>query len=126
MLKECKRCGQFKERSEFYKQKNTKDGLRVWCKECLKSYAREKYVPKPLKYVSCVPCTDCGKARCLCVSRVLRECTKCGLKKVLGDFNKLRIGRGGLHSWCRVCSNESSRAWNYRQRGYPKYANKRG
>lgn len=33
-MKLCKRCGEVKHSSDFYKNKHNKDGLQVWCKEC--------------------------------------------------------------------------------------------
>ncbi len=40
-LKTCRRCKLEKPRSEFTKCPLASDGLRYWCKECEKSYARE-------------------------------------------------------------------------------------
>jgi hypothetical protein len=37
-LKRCSACGKWKSRSEFYKNKGTKDGLANQCKECRRSY----------------------------------------------------------------------------------------
>lgn len=38
--KKCKMCGRRRSLTQFWKQKGTKDGLRIWCKEC--SYADSK------------------------------------------------------------------------------------
>jgi len=38
--KECTACGQVKPVGEFYKQRGTADGLRNWCKECMRGYQR--------------------------------------------------------------------------------------
>lgn len=37
-LKKCSKCGCFKNRSEFFKNKNTKDNCNKHCKECRKIY----------------------------------------------------------------------------------------
>lgn len=38
--KRCSKCGEWKDRSEFYKKKSKKDGLQNWCKACQRvSYA---------------------------------------------------------------------------------------
>ena len=37
-LKKCSKCGELKPFSEFHKKKNTKDGLRLECKKCMKEY----------------------------------------------------------------------------------------
>lgn len=39
----CKRCGRELPLSEFYKDKNCKDGLNYWCKECSKQYKKQYY-----------------------------------------------------------------------------------
>ena len=39
--KVCRKCKQEKDRSEFYKNKNKKDGLTNWCKECSAIYYTE-------------------------------------------------------------------------------------
>lgn len=36
-MKKCRRCGESKSLSEYYKQKQHKDGLGSWCKSCDKS-----------------------------------------------------------------------------------------
>ena len=41
-LKHCSRCGNDKEHSEFYKNKNAKDSLSGWCKACRLAYRKEK------------------------------------------------------------------------------------
>ena len=47
MTKKCSKCKQFKLKSDFYKNKKTKDGLQSYCIDCnkeyLKNYMNEKY-----------------------------------------------------------------------------------
>jgi len=40
-MKECRHCGLPKDESEFYKSKNTSDGLHSWCKACHRESMRE-------------------------------------------------------------------------------------
>ena len=41
-MKTCTKCGQEKPLSEFYKNKNSKDGLRTQCKSCVSEYYKNK------------------------------------------------------------------------------------
>ena len=52
MPKYCKKCFKFLELENFYKTKNIKtyiDGHIDWCKECLKSYRKNKKVEMETK-----------------------------------------------------------------------------
>lgn len=44
--KTCSRCGNAKELNDFGKNKNTKDGLSYWCRQC-KSLSDKRYITKP-------------------------------------------------------------------------------
>lgn len=48
--KRCSKCGRILPAEAFYKQKTTKDGLRPYCKECQKEYAKERYYEHIEKY----------------------------------------------------------------------------
>ncbi len=37
----CSKCNTFKNKTEFYKNKNNSDGLCCWCKECCKRYGKQ-------------------------------------------------------------------------------------
>ena len=45
-MKMCNRCGVEKPRSEFHKNRNTKDGLTTPCKSCKKEYRRDYTLSK--------------------------------------------------------------------------------
>ena len=58
-MKRCNRCKKFKEPTEFGKNKNSKDGLYCYCKQCVKemhpyhkSRNREPKIPKMDKTLS--------------------------------------------------------------------------
>ena len=51
LTKVCPKCGRELPLSEFYKDKSNKDGLRTYCKECHKEYA--KSYDKCIKNLSC-------------------------------------------------------------------------
>lgn len=40
-MKTCSKCGEAKDLSEFGRDRKRPDGLRVWCRECSREYARE-------------------------------------------------------------------------------------
>lgn len=41
MTKQCTKCKQFRSLDEFTNDKNTKDGLRSWCKKCVSDYSKK-------------------------------------------------------------------------------------
>ena len=45
----CSKCGEEKMLSEFHKDLNTEDGLRIYCKECIKENNRKYYKSNPEK-----------------------------------------------------------------------------
>ena len=49
-MKRCSKCGEWKDESEFYKQKNNRDGLRGDCKVCKAKYNKEKMAEYLKKY----------------------------------------------------------------------------
>ena len=51
-MKTCTKCGLPKKKSEFYKRKTNKDGLRYWCKECDKKYAARWNKKNPEKHTA--------------------------------------------------------------------------
>ncbi len=50
-MKHCGRCDTEKDESGFNKDKNTKDGLSCWCRECRGKYRRAKYIDNPEKFI---------------------------------------------------------------------------
>ena len=40
--KRCRRCGKWKAESEFYKDHRHKDGLAVWCKDCVRKSRKRR------------------------------------------------------------------------------------
>ena len=48
-MKQCRKCFEYKDYSEFSKKSSEKDGLQIYCKECMKLKVREFYQRKALK-----------------------------------------------------------------------------
>ena len=48
--KKCTKCGEVKELGEYEKAKSNKDGLRSYCKVCMKEYRKKYYLDNPEKY----------------------------------------------------------------------------
>lgn len=46
-MKECSRCHTKKQRSEFYRRRDSADGLNAWCKPCHISWAKEDRERRP-------------------------------------------------------------------------------
>lgn len=46
-MKQCQRCKQWKDESEFNKHSAKKDGLQSWCRECVSKHCKEWYVSMP-------------------------------------------------------------------------------
>lgn len=86
-MKFCNKCQTSKDYSDFYKQKNTKDGHTYWCKQCYHEYWKGRYEGKrkfkPLKKTS-----------------THRECRMCGELKEFADFSQ-KTKRP--HSYCADC-----------------------
>lgn len=63
--KMCTKCGVFKEISEFHKNSKSQDGLKLWCKACVKEYDKKENKPKlalPEKVVNgLIHCRRCNK-----------------------------------------------------------------
>lgn len=92
MKKTCKRCREEKPRSEFSKQKLTKDGLQSWCKECSRAAGRERRQKPRTEPV---------------------RCSDCGFVKPPSEFS-------GVRAICKPCHNKRQRC-EYRGEPPPPY-----
>lgn len=96
-MKKCGKCGETKEKSEFYKDNRAPDKLQYRCKECHQSY---KNYPKP--------------------GITEKECRDCKEIKPLSEYYNCWSGRHGKLNYCKSCA--SVRFKEYRQRkGWKKY-----
>lgn len=91
--KRCPKCKTTKPVSEFYKSKQTKDGLRSWCKECFKAGTRTDYHKRPPKPRSLEP----------------KRCSSCGEIKPADQFDSKPKGGDGLDTRCKACMSAYSK-----------------
>lgn len=113
-MKTCIRCEQDKPAAEFWRDKTTKDGMRIYCKECCREIAREDYrrhrnariagVQKSIRKVKQEVFSAYG-GRCQCCGE--EELTFLAIDHIDGGGNKHREeefkGFGGAHfyRWLR-------------------------
>lgn len=87
--KVCTRCKEEKSVSEFYKNKNSKDGVSWYCKTCIR---QPSINPRTYKKEFKVEAINGGKV-----------CTLCNIEKPLEDFGKKVNTKDGFSFWCREC-----------------------
>ena len=112
-MKRCSKCKELKDKSEFRKNRSCKDGLSVWCKKCLRNYARKHYLEnsKPLKrylrYEETHRTIDGMKQK---------RCTKCKKWKDESKFHKRPGTKSGMYSFCKDCNRACLRE-RYKKEG---------
>ena len=82
LMKKCGKCGETKEKSEFYKDNRAPDKLEYRCKQCHNSY---KYLPVP--------------------GITEKECYDCSEVKSFEDFNMCWSGKYGRLNYCKPCAS---------------------
>lgn len=85
--KDCSRCGESKDRAEFWRSKRSKDGLQSYCRECSMAYEREKYTA--------------GNRKPGARARHLRQ--KYDLTE--GEFEAMLVGQGCR---CAICGEHAA------------------
>lgn len=119
-LKRCCTCKEFKGVSLFSKNKNSKDGLKSYCKECAsiegKKY-RDKHRDKVLKkkkewYEKTKLDKDIRTEKEL--SKGVKVCTVCGIEKDIENYY-IR-GNGGFYSECKQCQMEKQAKYHLENR----------
>lgn len=92
-LKKCSKCGETKPVNQFNKHRRKIDGLALWCKPCMREYARRWYAQTPAP----------PKMR---VVDGLKRCPKCGETKPVDQFHKNCKAVDGLTPRCKPCRRE--------------------
>ncbi|MFA5715611.1 MAG: hypothetical protein WC998_07720, partial [Candidatus Paceibacterota bacterium] len=91
--KTCRKCGVKKDISEFTKNKRSKDGISLYCRECTMEYQESNHpnmkhrAPK-----SKLP--------------GMKTCSSCRIEKPIDAFSKSKNMSDGLSSWCKACVTE--------------------
>ncbi len=113
-MKRCNKCKELKDKSEFGKNRSRKDGLCVWCKKCLRNYARKRYLEKSkhlrsyLRYEESHRTIDGMKQK---------RCNKCKKWKDESKFGKRRYSsKDGLNHVCKDCKRVYARE-HYKKEG---------
>lgn len=88
--KRCPKCGEWKGKEEFNKNKTTKDGLQITCKQCFKSYySRKPQYPRQ--------------------TNGTKKCNKCLIEKHVSNFHTNNINNDGLSLYCNICRSRQRR-----------------
>lgn len=87
----CSKCRMVKSAENFSKNRNTKDGLDIICKDCKRAYQKERRQnPKPISVKE-------------------KVCLKCGILKPTSDFYKDLGSKDGLQCYCISCRQDHLR-----------------
>ena len=103
--KECCKCHEIKEVSEFSKDKSKKDGIRTTCKECDNKRHSEEYYKQNVNKERIQQrgiirnYDDNGNL-------ISKECSKCHEIKEVSEFNKDKSKKDGVATACKECKKE--------------------
>ncbi len=103
--KQCCRCKEWKDKREFHKDKNHRDGLNKQCRECVCESVRKRYAKgkgilmRYLRYEETHKVVD-GVRKKLC--------KKCNEWKDESSFYKYIKKKDGLSLNCKECSNKAT------------------
>lgn len=87
--KECVKCNQVKNVTQFPKKKQRKDGYDTRCKECANRINRERNLKKNISFSK----------------DTLKLCNNCNQKKLLQEFPIEKSGKFGRKGSCKDCVN---------------------
>jgi len=99
-LKNCSKCKQEKQKTEFSANVSMKDGLNPLCKVC--DLGKHELLARKYqkKHESELPIHN---------EEELKTCTKCGTQKTVRDFAIDTKRKNGLCVWCRSCVSANSK-----------------
>lgn len=100
-MKQCSKCGEAKELSEFWKDKGQTSGRKCACRECLSKY---KF------FVATAEKPGVSEKRCC----------RCKKMKLASDFHRNKYSKDGLLSACTICENDRNHFEKKRRSEYQK------
>lgn len=92
-MKYCKKCDSIKEDSEFYVCKTRKDGMQIYCKDCISKEVKDNYKK--------------NKTRLIKKQRKYNILNRYGITEI--DYDKMFIQQKGR---CAICCSDKSKRTN--------------
>ena len=89
----CIRCKREKDINEFNHDKNNKDGLTRWCKQCQSEYNKLRSKGIILPEIE------------------TKICGKCNKEKEIDEFSRDKYSKDGYHSLCKQCRSKHHKKW---------------
>ena len=122
MFIKCRKCGLYKDKSEYFENKKNIDGVCGMCIECMKIYKPE-FIPigKIFEYKIIIKEKPKQETILKKIEPTYR-CYKCGEYKIISEFYKDRSKRNGIKDLCKNCAREYNKTRPNRQRIDPLYA----
>ena len=115
-LKRCHRCKKWKGRSRFSRNRTQKDGLQLYCKQCVRDYRLKRVgagrVKKYFTYEESHRIVDGVKEK---------RCYRCKKWKDRSRFSRSRKLKDGLCAICKQCARDYWRKKRAPGRVYRKY-----
>ena len=123
MKKKCSKCGEIKDSSEFWRDKNRKDGRKSYCRECAIEYRNgfeckltcqnpdcgEDFVHyRKVKY-----CPKCNPKKKEVLLENKKRCCRCREVKDFGEFGNLTSSEDGKYPQCCSCTLELRKSRKY-------------
>jgi len=98
----CSRCKKWKYQSNFYRYRQSKDGLSLWCKECgnKRIKLKRKGVRKNLRYEDRHRVVNGAKEKL---------CTKCKNWKKENEYYTQRSSKDSLSARCKKCTYKATK-----------------
>lgn len=105
-MKTCQKCNQDKQFIQFNKNKSKKDGLDIYCKECVIENSK-KYRPERIILLPQDPNN--------------KICIKCSEEKSKTEFSTMKSQTDGLNYWCKICVKADRKDKDWHKNQYSHY-----